>query len=541
MADPVGVPGLPEPQIEPPRRWRISLVWVIPLVIALIGVSLVAQAILQRGPTITVTFTSAEGIVPGQTKVKYKDVDVGEVRSVVLSEDRSRVVVTIELTKEARPFAVEDSRFWVVRPRLAASGITGLGTLLSGSYIGVDAGRSDQRRTDFVGIEQPPAVASDVPGRRFRLRADDIGSLDVGSPVYFRRLPVGHVENYALDPDGRHVNLGVFVNSPYDNFVTGDTRFWHASGIEVRLDAGGLRLDTQSLATILLGGIAFETPPGAAKATLATAGEEFALAADRDEAMKTPEGQPVAVLLHFRQSVRGLSLGAPVDFRGVEIGRVRSVDLAYDPKSGEFLAPVQVDIFPDRLLSLGPVPPGSDARAIRRSRLADLVRRGLRAQLRTGSLLTGQLYVSFDFFPDATAVAFNPAAQPLEMPTVPSDIEELQRQAQSILSKLDKVPFDTLSQDIHKALVDLDGSLKRLDAAAERTNSETLPEVRDTLRGAKQTLDAVQATLAPDSPLQQDTRQTLQDFAALARSLKALSDSLERHPESILRGRRGTD
>lgn len=241
-----------EPAVAASRRVRPSLVWGIPLIAALIGLALVVQTLSKRGPTITVSFASAEGIEPGKTKVKFKDVDIGDVRTVTLTPDRSRVIATIDLVKEAEPFAVEGSRFWVVRPRFAGSGISGLGTLLSGAYIAVDIGRSERKLMEFTGEDEPPVVASDVPGRRFVLHTADLGSLDVGSPVFFRRIEAGHVEWFSLNPDGNGLTLGIFIKAPYDRFVTPDSRFWHASGIDLRLDAAGVRVQTQSLATVWL-------------------------------------------------------------------------------------------------------------------------------------------------------------------------------------------------------------------------------------------------------------------------------------------------
>ncbi|WP_040566457.1 PqiB family protein [Magnetospirillum molischianum] len=532
------VQSVPEPDVHPPRRWVPSMVWLVPLLAALIGASLVIQALREKGPTITVSFATAEGIEPGKTKVKFKAVDIGEVTALHLAEDRSQVLVTINLVKEASKFAVADSRFWVVRPRLAGSGVSGLDTLLSGSYIGVDAGYSDETRDNFTGLESPPVVSSDVPGRRFVLNSEDIGSLDVGSPVFFRRIPVGHIESTELAQDGRSLSLRIFVKAPYDRFVTTSARFWHASGIDLKIDANGVKVDTQSLASILMGGIAFETPAGSAEAEPAQNGAEFPLAADHGEALKNPEGNAFTVLLRFHQTVRGLTVGAPVDFRGVEMGRVRSIDLIYDRQTGDFSPVVMVDVFPERLAIGAHVRSGKDAAAARAKGIADLVRRGLRAQLRTGSLLTGQLFVALDFFPDAPPVRFDSSADPMELPTVAGDFQELYQQVQGILRKLDKVPFDTLGQDTHKVMVGLDASLKSLDAVLRQTDRDVLPEIRDSLKEMRKTVESLQTQAAADSPLQQDTRQALQGLAEAARSLKTLTDTLDRQPESLLRGKK---
>ena len=495
--------------------------------------ALVIQTLSKRGPTITVSFASAEGIEPGKTKVKFKNVDIGDVRTVTLTPDRSRVTVTIDLVKEAESFAVEGSRFWVVRPRFAGSGVSGLGTLLSGAYIAVDAGRSSSQVTEFAGEEEPPVVASDVPGRRFRLYAADLGSLDVGSPVFFRRIEVGHVEWFALDPDGNGLKLGIFIKAPYDRFITQDSRFWHASGVDLRLDASGVKVQTQSLATILMGGVAFETPGGIGQMPEAAEGSQFGLAADRAEALKAPDGAPQTLVLRFRQTIRGLTVGAPVDFRGVEIGQVRSIDVAYDRANGEFFSPVVVDIYPQRLGSASATFRADATPEEQLQLLGNLVRHGLRAQLRSGSLLTGQLYVALDFFPKADPVRFDARLDPPELPTVPSDLQEIQAQVQGILRKVEALPLETLGQDAHRVMTALEGTLKRLDTLAARADRETLPEVVQAVRDLRQTLKVLEGNMAGDAPLPQETRQALKGLSDAARSIKALTDSLERNPEEI--------
>lgn len=530
--------SFPHPTIRPPRRWLPSAIWIVPALAALFGLSLVIHALNQRGPTITISFATAQGIEAGKTKVKFKDVEIGDVTEVHLAEDRSRVLVQVELKKEAKSFAVEDSRFWVVRPRLAGSGVSGLETLLSGSYIGVDGGHSEKARNEFAGLDTPPVIASDVPGRRFVLVARDIGSLDVGSPVFFRRIPAGHIESFALQPDGT-IFLSAFVKAPYDRFVTGDSRFWHASGVDFRLDAGGLKLNTQSLAAMMLGGVAFETV-GDTTAPEAEPATRFTLAADHDTAMKAPDGEAFPLVLRFHQTVRGLAVGAPVDFRGAELGQVRSITMQFDEKGGDFTPVVTIDVYPDRL---GAVARKKEnlTKDQRRLAMADLVRRGLRAQLRTGSLVTGQLYIALDFFPTAAPARLDISAEPPELPTVPGDFEELYKQVQAILRKLEKVPFDTIGQDVHQVLTTLDATMKRMDAVAARTDREVLPELRDSLKEMRASMESLNATMAGDGPLQQDTRQALKGLTEATRSIKRLTDTLERQPESLLQGRKEQD
>ena len=290
---------------------------------------------MQRGPEIELSFKTAEGLEAGKTAVKYKDVQIGMVESLRLSRDRSHVRVKVQLNKDAAAFTAKDTRYWVVRPRLDTSGISGLGTLLSGAYIGVDAGSAEETADEFVGLEAPPIVTRDASGRQFLLHAKDVGSLDVGSPVYFRRIKVGQVAAYELDGDGKGVTLRVFVNAPYEKFVDANTRFWHASGIDMQVSASGLTLRTQALATILLGGIAFGTPDLGTSSSGPAALENtaFVLAQDEAAAMKQKDGSAETMLLLFNQSLRGLSPGAPVDFRGVVIGEVKSICLLYTSPS----------------------------------------------------------------------------------------------------------------------------------------------------------------------------------------------------------------
>jgi len=521
-----------DPQVQATQRWLPSLVWVIPIIAALVGLSLVVQAVLQRGPTITITFKTAEGIEPGKTKLKYKDVNVGDVKSVSLSHDLSHILVKVELTKEAEAFAVEDTRFWVVRPRIALSGVSGLNTLLSGTYLGVDAGKSSETKTDFVGLENPPAVTGDQQGHQYVLHSDTLGSLDIGSPIFFRRIQVGQVVSVNLDPDGSGVTLGAFVNAPYDRFVGVNTRFWHASGVDLRIDSSGVKLNTQSLAAVLIGGISFQSPPSQPLGALAPDNYAFGLADDESDAMKIPDGQPIPVVFNFNQSLRGLTIGAALDFRGVEIGEVQSIGLDYDKASHSFKMPVTVLMYPNRLGPTFVAHIQKGSRSEQQILVSSLVKHGLRAQLRTGNLLTGQLYIALDYFPKAGPVTLDLSKDPLELPTVPNTLDQLQTQVADIAKKLDAVPFDQIGNNLNTALKTADSLFKQLD-------TQVAPEAKATLTEAKKTFGAAQQTLQQDSPLQTNVQQALQQMNQTLQSLNSLADYLERHPESLLRGNQG--
>ncbi|SAL44146.1 PqiB family protein [Caballeronia humi] len=524
-------PEFPEAVAKPRSRFRVQLVWLVPLIAVLIGGWLAVKAILEKGPTITISFVTGEGLEAGKTKIKFKNVDIGVVTSVVLAPDHKRVVATAELSKDATSMLVDDTRFWVVRPRISGGTVSGIGTLLSGSYIGMDIGTQTKERRAFVGLEVPPVFASGVPGREFMLKAENLGSLDVGSPVYYRRLQVGQVTAFELDADGSGVTLQVFVNAPYDKYVKGDTRFWQASGIDVSLDTGGVKLNTESLVSILIGGLAFQGAPDSVDVAEAAPRSVFALYDTRAEAMKRHDRIVDDYVFNFKESVRGLTVGAPVDFRGIVVGEVAAINTRYDPVKREFSIPVEVHFYPERFTSRyesgekgGRV--GGDRRALAQM----LVENGLRAQLRTGSLLTGQLYIAVDFFPNAPKASMNWDRQPPEMPTVPGGLQSLQDSVTALIARLNKIPFEGIGKDLRGTLNTADKLLKTLDTSVA-------PEARDTLRAARTALDAADRTLKPDSAIAQSTTETLRELSRTAAAFRALAEYLERHPEALIRGK----
>jgi len=528
---------LPEPVVRRPRV-NASIVWLVPIIAALVGLSLVIHAWLEAGPTISISFLSAEGLDPGKTPVKYKNVTIGRVTAVRLSEDRSRIIAKVALEKSAQGFATADTRYWVVRPRIGLGGVSGIDTLLSGAFIGADVGESSEPKSEFTGLENPPPVTHGAPGKTFDLHSDDLGSLDIGSPVYYRRIQVGRVSTYHLDKDGKGVTLQIFVDAPNDQFVTTSSRFWNASGVDVSLGADGLKVNTQSLATVLAGGVAFQDPPGPHDATPAQEDAAYRLFNDRATAMAPPDGEPKYIRMRFNQSLRGLAVDAPVEFLGVPFGRVVSVNLDFDEKTQTFPTIVGAVVYPARLGKAH-----DKLVALARSRGDDeqmsqmmgrLVEHGLRAQARTGNLLTGQLYIAMDFLPKAPKVAFDGTAKPLEIPTAPGDLDKIQQQIADIVGKLQKVPFDSIGKNLDQSLAELNRTLKQV-------NGSVLPEVKNTLKGAQQTLGTANSAFAPDAPLQQNLGGTLQELQRAARSLRVLTDYLGDHPDALLRGRRADD
>ena len=524
---------LPKPRIVEVRRWHLSLVWLVPAVAIAIAASMLVRTVFLAGPRIEIEFASADGVEAGKTEVRYKEVIVGRVASVSLRDDRKRVVAVVQLDRAATAFAVEDTTFWVVRPRIGVGGVSGLGTLLSGSYIAVDAGIATESRTAFVGLEAPPFVLRGEPGSVFVLRADDLGSLDVGSPVFYRRAHVGRVVGYTLDPDRDEVKIRMFIEAPFNKLVTREMRFWNASGIDLTVNASGLTLNTQTLASVLAGGLAFEMPPGTAKGPRAPENTVFTLYNDRRTALAPPDGQAVTIRMIFDSTVRGLSEGAAIDLLGIDIGKVRSVALQYDGQRKRFPVEVVAEVYPLRLGSVRTAllrdGGGDDADVLRR-----LIANGLRAQLRTGNLLTGQLYIALDYLPGATRPVAAAGAGIVAMPTAPGTLSELQPQIAEIVQKVSKIPFDAIGRDLQTALSKTSAAIGQLTPEAQKS----LAEVQRTLTRAQASLESLDRNVTdPNASVQRNLEDMLLELQRTSRSLRVLSDYLQQHPESLLRGK----
>lgn len=550
-----GIPiddDIPVASVQPPKRRAISIVWLIPLVAFCIGGWLVYKTLSEKGPTVTITFKSANGLEAGKTRIKYKEVDLGKVTKIELSQDLSHVIVTADLAKNAETFLSENTRFWVVRARVAARGVSGLGTLFSGAYITLDPGKPGAFIKTFEGIEEPPAVTTDAPGRSFFLKALRRGSIDTGSPVLFRQIEAGQVVNYTLSEDGQFVTLKVFINAPYHRFVYKNTRFWNASGLDVKLDSQGIRVDTDSVVSLLIGGISFGIPQGTEPGLPAEENTEFILYDNLEKARETAYLEKQRWLIYFKEPVRGLAPGAPVEIQGIRVGQVLDVGLEFDEKKQEFRIPVLLEFEPERVFPND----GLLTEEKRRQLMDGLVQEGYRAQLETGNLLTGQLIITLNRFPDAAPAAIDWQEPYPIYPTVPKTIQQIKVKVARIIDRMDKMPIEQIGKDLQaaahgaKRLVDspeLARSLKNLDTTIEEARlmisdlrTTVAPQLNATLEEARQAMENAGKMLKSDSPLQNRMKSALDEVARASRSLRQLMDYLERHPESIISGK-GSD
>ena len=543
------------------RSRRISAIWIIPLAAVLIGGWLVWHTLSKQGPTITISFASAEGLQAGQSQLRYKDIVFGTVQGLTLTPDRARVLVTVATTREAEPLLTDETVFWVVKPRLFAGSVSGLETLLSGSYIGMrppQTGGEAQR--EFVGQEDPPVLEANVPGRTFQLKAKRLGSISLGSPVFFRDLEVGEVLGWDIAEMAESATIRVFVRAPFDRYVRDETRFWNASGVSVKLGGAGVDLQLESLRALLLGGIAFDTPDELRQAGVSPENHVFPLFSDRDAANAASYNRKVPVVSYFPGSVRGLSPGSEVTMHGLVVGHVTDVRLTPDRAKDNVVAPVRYEIEPERILGVG----GKAVFSTTEEAADVLVKRGLRATLQSANLITGQQMVALDFIADAPSASVTKEGPDFVLPTTESgSLTDLQASASALLDKVNGIPFKQIGDN-------LDGILGKVnDLAGDPQMRQTVAELSSAVASANTLIQHLDSGVAPtlkelsgtsaalqkalgnanrlvvsldnsygdNTRFNRDLDRLLVQLNEAVRSIRTLADMLARHPEALVKGR----
>jgi len=525
------------PDFRPTQRWNI--VWVVPILALLIGSWLVYQNFKAKGPVVEIRFETAEGIAAGKTEIRCRSVRVGYVKHVELANDLTSVVVSAELDPEAENLLRHGTRFWVVRPRVSASDISGLGTLITGAFIELDPGTGKEMVTDYVGLETPPATNTNIPGRRLVLEADTAGSLAPASPIYYRGFEVGRIESRRLAPDGSKVIYDAFIKEEYSHLVKENTRFWNSSGIDISAGADGFKVRTPSFQAMVTGGAVFGVPEGIVPGPVVKDNSTFVLYRDEDAAQKSTFNPTLKFLLQFDQSVRGLSKGAPVEFRGIVIGRVVDISFNYytDSSVDDRRIPVLIEIDPYQLRRETADKMTEPNSAF----LAGAVRNGLRAALKTGSLLTGAMYVDLDFYKDSPPADLGTAGDLTTLPTVSSGLAQLEAKITAILDKIQALPLDDTMRKFSAAAESSQATLKEIEvtAAAARQTLED-PAFRELPSDIRQTLSELQksvSSVGPDGAIQGDLLRTLDELRASLRSIKSMTQTIDEKPNSLLFGR----
>jgi paraquat-inducible protein B len=544
---------------------RLSVIWLIPIVALIVGLVFVYKDYQGRGPVISITFESAEGIEPNKTWLKYRDVSVGQVKNVKFTKDLSQVKVKVQLTNDIASQISENTRFWAVRPRITLTGASGISTLFSGVYITMDPGAHGKKVDKFTGLEEPPLLFSHSVGTSYKLRTPELGSLSIGAPVYYRQIQVGEVLRYKFSDDQTLVEVDIFVKAPHDQLVKQNSRFWNASGVGVELGGDGVKVDMASLVSLAVGGVAFETPDSLINNQTAQAGAMFTLYKDRTESIEKPLSITVPYVLYFDDSVRGLSPGAAVEFRGIRIGMVTEISVQHDPANGSIHIPVLVQLEPERILmSSRQEQIYQDDYEHHVAQMMDqLVANGMRARLQTGNLLTGQLIVEFDMMPDAQAARIEHQGEYPVLPTVPGTLTSLTQTLTAIMNKLDSLPLADIGQHLEQTLAGVDALINGpemqqtlADFAATMQSTRELMQSLDkgappllvslkqlsdeggqVIRQADKTLQELEGMVAEDGVVGSELTRMLQEISAAAKSMGSLTEYLERHPEALLQGK----
>lgn len=504
----------------------------------LLGGWLLYRHFAAQGPEARVRFDTANGIFAAKTEVRCRSVKVGVVKDVKLAEDLKSVIIYLEFEPDAQGLLRRGSRFWVVKPRLSVTEFSGAETLITGAYIELDPGPAGgEKQTDFTGLETPPATNSGVPGLRLLLTAEEAGSLTIGAPIYYRGFEVGRIEGRELDREGLKVTYNAFIQEEYSPLVTENTRFWNTSGIDISAGAEGFKLRTPSFQAMVSGGVSFGVTAGEQPGKPAMNGSSFTLFHDEDAAQRSTFNPTLKFLLLFDQTVRGLTEKAPVEFRGITIGRVASISFDLVPAARDTRIPVLIEIDPALMrpeTARELTTPDSDF-------LKDAVNEGLRAALKTGSLLTGALFVDLDYYEDALPAQLGKAGEYTTIPTISSGLAQLEAKLTAILDKVQALPLEKTVTEIAAAAEEAKTTMKEIEAtaAAARKTLED-PEFRELPADLRKTIAALEksvSSVGPDGAVQGDLLRTLDELRASLRALKSMTNTIDEKPNSLLFGR----
>jgi len=514
---------------------RISAVWAIPILAVVLGAWVVVHNLMTEGPEITISFTTAEGLEAGKTTVKHRNVNVGVVETVKLSEDFKHIVATVKLDRQAEPMLREDTRFWVVTARVGAGNISGLETLLSGAYIQLAPGTGAEGRRSFEALEEPPLTPIDADGLRLKLTSDRASSVSNGDPVLYNGFKVGRVESMKFDPQRRLVHYVIFIDAPYHDLVNSAVRFWDVSGVSLSAGADGFKVETSALESILLGGIAFGVPEGVSAGDPVEHNTEFKLYRSYEAILQNPFRYGAYYVVVFSQSVKGLLPGAPVEFRGIQIGRVErlmlkeSLGVALEEhQEGEGLSiPVLLYIEPARM----ELPDRASSLDTLQQSITIGVGNGMRASMDTGNLLTGAKYVNIDYYPDAEPAELGTFLEWTTIPVIDTGLGHIQQQISSILAMVNRLPLEQTVADANSAIESLDATLDSLNSLLQEDSTRAVPtELNRTLEELRGTLQG----FSPGSAGFSSLNSSLLRLNRILGNLDQLTRKLAAEPNSVL-------
>lgn len=522
-----------EADIAPGRKF--SGIWLIPILALVLGIYMVVNNLMNEGPEIEIAFKTADGLEQGKTKVKYRSVDMGTVQSVRLNDNFDGVIATIKLDRQALPLLREDTRFWVVTARVSVDNISGLDTLLSGAYLQLAPGTGKQGARKFTALEHPPLTPAGAPGLRLSLTSNRATSVTAGDTVLYKGYKVGRVESMEFDPSDKLVHYQIFIDAPYHELVNSSVRFWDASGVSMSANASGFKVETGSLESILFGGVSFGVPEGVKEGKAVAANTEFQLYPSYEDILKNPYQFGTYYVVTFNQSIKGLVPGAPVEFRGIQIGKVDRIML----KEGQAMrinsdtegegGPIPVLIYIEP--GLMELPDTEASVEVMRRSVSRGVSQGLRASMESGNLLTGAKYIGIDFYPDTPPATEGSFLNYTTIPTIETGLAQLAQSVNSILHTIDELPITETVTSANAALATLNNSLQGLQTIVENQSTQQLPAHLDqTLQELRKAI----SSLSPDSKAYQSLNSSLLSLNRTMSNLESLTRTLAEQPNAVL-------
>ena len=514
---------------------KFSGIWIIPVLALVLGGYMVINNWLNEGPEIEISFTTADGLEQGRTKVKYRDVEMGTVQEVRLNDKFDGVIARVKLDRQALPLLRKDTRFWVVTARVGVDNISGLDTLLSGAYLQLAPGTGEEHARQFVGLEHPPETPAGAPGLRLKMTSDRATSVTAGDTVLYKGYKVGRVESMEFDPTDKLVHYEVFIDAPYHELVNSSVRFWDASGVSLSASASGFKVETGSLESILFGGVSFGVPEGVKDGEPVAANTEFQLYSSYTDILKNPYKYGTYYVVSFSQSIKGLVPDAPVEFRGIQIGKVDRIMLkegqALQLKSGKEGegAPIPILIYVEPALM--ELPDTKASVEVLRRGVSRGVGDGLRASMESGNLLTGSKYISIDFYPDTPPASEGSFLEYTTIPTIETGLAQLAQSVNSILHTIDELPLTETVASANSALASLNQSLASLQSIMESQSTQQLPVELD--KTLKELRDAI-SSLSPNSEAYQSLSSSLLSLNRTMGNLESLTRTLAEQPNAVL-------
>lgn len=517
---------------------RISKIWLIPLVALSIGLWMVYYQWANQGPLITIEFASAAGIEPDKTKIKTRDVEIGVVKRVVLKPDLSGVTVTARIQPESAHLLTTESNFWLVSPRISLSGISGLSTLLSGPYITMEPTDNGEAETNFVALENPPVTEAGTPGLQITLNSNAEFAFKEGDPIIYKGLKVGEFEDIYFNLEERIVYYNAFIEAPYHKLITENTKFWNVSGIRFDLAANGIKVETGSLETMLTNGVTFGIPEGLPAGQQITKRSYFDIYRDYESASNERYKLGVNFVVLIKDTVRGLTIGAPVEYRGLEIGRVLEINMpGPDPNhiiDGGLAIPVLITIQPSRVQQ----PDNRQGVEFVKNQTLHWIDQGLRASLKMGNLLTGALYVDLQHYEDVEPAIAETFLGYDVIPTTSGEFDQITQKVSSVLDTINDIPFKQISGNANTLLSTLNDTsasfqqtAKRLDSLLmDVKNQKTSSNLNETLAN----IDVLLKDFSAGSNTHDELVSTMEELQQTLGQLTPLLQLLNQKPNSLI-------